>query len=81
MTFVIAVYKHGAMLGGLMLPDADTTLKLKAAVESLGGEYKANVHVLANAAEHANQDTIAKANAWLTANGFEAVTADAFKAT
>jgi len=73
---VLTLYKLAALLGAVILPDIETALKIKAAFESLGPEYKANVHALASAAEHANEETIAKVNAWLTENGFDPLPPD-----
>lgn len=74
---VLTLYKLAALLGAVILPDIETALKIKAAFESLGPEYKANVHSLADAALHANEETIGKVNAWLTANGFDPLPPDA----
>ena len=76
MTIVLTLYKLASLLGAVILPDIETALKIKAAFESLGPEYQANVQGLTNAAEHANQETIDKVNAWLTANGFDPLPPD-----
>jgi hypothetical protein len=73
---VLTLYKLSALLGAVILPDIETALKIKAAFESLGPDYKANVQQLASAADQANDETIAKVNAWLTANGFDPLPPD-----
>lgn len=81
MTLVLSFYRYDGMIGAAMLPDAETALKVKAAVESLGPEYKANLHALGEVSgDHVGKETIDKVNAWLTANGFDSVTADSLKA-
>lgn len=77
MSIVLTIYKLVSMLGAVVLPDIETALKMKAAVESLGPEYKVNVHSLQDAAVHADQETIDKVNVWLTANGFDPLPPDA----
>jgi hypothetical protein len=78
--FVLTLYKLAALLGAVILPDIETALKIKAAFLSLGPEYSANIQHLADAADHANAETLDKVNAWLTANGFDPLPADAAKA-
>lgn len=77
MTIVLTLYKLASLLGAVILPDIETALKIKAAFESLGPEYKANIQSLADAAVHANADVIAKVNVWLQANGFDPLPPDA----
>lgn len=77
MAIVLTLYKVAALLGAVILPDIETALKIKASFESLGPEYKANVQSLSNAATAADQATIDKVNAWLTANGFDPLPPDA----
>jgi hypothetical protein len=74
---VVTLYKLASLLGAVILPDIETALKIKAAFESLGPEYKANVQALHDAAQHANQETIDKVNAWLVQNGFDQLPPDA----
>jgi hypothetical protein len=73
-TYVLTCYKHGGLIGAMIFPDLETALKIKSSLESLGAEYKANLHGLTEA--DADQNTVDKVNDWLTANGFEAVTAE-----
>lgn len=80
MSIVVTLYKLTALLGALIVPSIETALKIKAAFESLGPEYKANIQALTDAAHHANQETIDKVNAWLTANGFDPLPPDPAKA-
>jgi len=75
-SIVLTLYKLSALLGAVILPDIETALKIKAAFQSLGPEYNANIQALADAAQHANQETIDKVNAWLTSNGFDPLSAD-----
>jgi len=77
LSFVLTLYKFASLAGALILPDIETVLKIKAAFESLGSEYKANIQLLGDAAGQANAETLAKVNAWLTANGFDPLPADA----
>jgi len=79
-SFVLTLYKLASLLGAVILPDMETALKIKAAFTSLGPEYTVNVQHLADAADKADQETIDKVNAWLTANGFDPLPADAAKA-
>lgn len=81
MSIVLTLYKFAALLGAVILPDIETALKIKAAFTSLGPEYKANIQALTDAAQHANQETIDKVNAWLTANGYDPLPPDPAKAT
>lgn len=76
MAIVLTLYKLSALLGAVILPDIETALKIKAAFQSLGPEYKANVQGLTDAANQANQETIDKVNAWLQANGFDPLPPD-----
>lgn len=77
MSIVLTIYKLASLLGAVILPDIQDALKIKATIESLGPEYKVNVQQLASAAVAADADTIAKVNAWLTANGFDPLPPDA----
>jgi hypothetical protein len=77
---VLTLYKLASLIGVTILPDIETALKIKAAFESLGPEYKANVQALTAAAGQADAETIAKVNAWLTANGFDPLPPDAVTA-
>lgn len=77
MTYVLTCYKHGGLNGAMIFADLETALKIKAALESLGAEYKANLNGLAEA--DADQNTVDKVNDWLTANGFETVTSESLK--
>lgn len=80
MTLVLSFYRYDGMIGAAILPDAETALKIKAAVESLGAEYKANLHALAEVSgDSVDQGTIDKVNAWLTGNGFDPVSAESLK--
>jgi hypothetical protein len=79
MTFAFVVYKHAATVGAGILPDAETALHIKAAIESLGPEYKVNLHGLSDAAETITAETIDKANAFLAGAGFDPLPADAAK--
>lgn len=80
MTLVLSFYRYDGMIGAAILPDAETALKIKAAVESLGSEYKANMHALGEVSgDHVDQATIDKVNAWLTQNDYPPVTADSLK--
>lgn len=80
MTLVVAFYRHDGMIGAAILTDAETALKIKAAVESLGVEYKANVHSLVEVSEdHVDQATIDKVNAWLVANDYPKVSSESLK--
>jgi hypothetical protein len=74
--FVVTLYKLANLLGALILPDIEYALKIKAAFESLGPDFKANIQALTSAADQANQETIDKVNAWLTANGFDPLPPD-----
>lgn len=76
MSIVLTIYKLAALLGAVIVPDIETALKIKAAFESLGPEYKANIQALSAAADQADQATIDKVNAWLTANGFDPLPPD-----
>jgi hypothetical protein len=76
-TYVLTCYKHGGLNGAMIFADLETALKIKSSLESLGAEYKANLHGLTEA--DADQGTLDKVNDWLTANGFEAVTAESLK--
>ena len=80
MPTVLTIYKVASLIGALILPDLETALKIKAAFHNLGPEYKANVQKLSDAADSANNETIAKVNAWLLANGYEALPPDPLKA-
>ena len=77
MTLILTLYKFVSLLGAVILPDLETALKIKAAFESLGPEYKANIQALASAATQADEETLAKVNAWLAANGFDPLPPDA----
>jgi hypothetical protein len=77
---VLTIYKVANLIGALILPDIETALKIKAAFHNLGPDYKANIHSLADVAIAADDDTIAKVNAWLTANGYDPLPADPLKA-
>jgi hypothetical protein len=79
MTFVLTVYRLANLLGAMMSADIENALKIKAALESLGPEYKVNVQTLTDAAEHANKATLDRVNAWLANEGFEPLPADAGK--
>jgi hypothetical protein len=79
MTFALVVYKHAATIAAGIVPDADTALHIKAAIEALGAEYIVNLHGLMPAAESLNEDAIAKANAFLADKGFDPLPADAAK--
>jgi hypothetical protein len=76
MSVVLTLYKLASLLGAVILPDIETALKIKAAFESIGPEYQANVQALSAASQLANQETIDKVNGWLTANGFDPLPAD-----
>jgi hypothetical protein len=76
--FILTFYKLGVLCGAMIFPDLESSLKMKAAVTSLGPEYSANIHQLAEAID-ANQATVDKVNAWLVANGFDGLPADALK--
>lgn len=80
MAIVLTIYKLAALLGAVIVPDIETALKIKAAFESLGPEYKANIQALTDATEHANVETINKVNAWLLENGFDQLPPDPAKA-
>lgn len=77
---VLTIYKVANLIGALILPDVETALKIKAAFHNLGPEYKANIQSLADAANTANDETIAKVNAWLAANGYDALPPEPLKA-
>lgn len=80
MTLVLSFYRYDGMIGAAILPDAETALKIKAGVESLGAEYKANLHALADVSgDSVDQATIDKVNAWLVQNDYPPVTADSLK--
>lgn len=76
MSIVLTIYKLASLLGAVILPDIESALKIKATLESIGPEYKVNVHSLQDAAMHADQETIDKVNAWLRANGFDPLPPD-----
>lgn len=76
MSIVLTIYKLASLLGAVILPDIESALKIKATLESIGPEYKVNVHSLQDAAMHADQETIDKVNAWLAANGFDPLPPD-----
>ena len=78
MTFVLTFYKHEVLNGAAMYPDIETALKIKAAIESLGAEYKANLHHFVEAP--ADPAALARVNAWLNENGFDSLGPDATKA-
>lgn len=80
MTVVLSIYKLAQLVLAGILPDLQTALKIKSAIEGLGPEFKVNVHALADAADKANQDEIEKVNAWLQANGYDPVPPDALTA-
>lgn len=77
MAIVLTLYKLASLLGAVILPDIETALKIKAAFTSLGPEYTANVQGLTSAADKANEETLAKVNTWLTANGYDPLPPDA----
>lgn len=80
MTLVLAFYRYDGMIGAAILPDAETALKIKAAVESLGPEYKANMHALAEVSnDSVDQKTIDKVNAWLVQNDYAPVSIESLK--
>lgn len=80
MTLVLTFYRHDGMIGAAILPDAETALKIKAAVESLGAEYKANIHWLGEvSADNVDQATIDKVNAWLVQNDYAPVSSASLK--
>lgn len=80
MTLVLTFYRHDGMIGAAILPDAENALKIKAAVESLGVEYKANVHWLGEvSSDNVDQATIDKVNAWLVANEYPKVSSESLK--
>jgi hypothetical protein len=80
MPTVLTIYKVANLIGALILPDIETALKIKAAFHNLGPDYKANIQSLADAAGAANDETIAKVNTWLAANGYDPLPADPLKA-
>jgi hypothetical protein len=73
---VVTIYQLANLLGAVILPGIETALKIKATLESLGPEFKANIHQLGDAALLADKETIDKVNGWLTANGFDALPPD-----
>lgn len=77
MSIVVTLYQLASLLGAVVVPSIETALKIKAAFESLGPEYRANIQALTDAAVHANAETIAKVNAWLMEQGFEPLPPDA----
>lgn len=80
MTLVLSFYRYDGMVGAAILPDAETALKIKAAVESLGQEYKANMHALGEvSADSVDQATIDKVNAWLVQNDYAPVSSESLK--
>ena len=79
MTLAMIAYKQAQILFAGVTADATTALHVKAAVEALGPEYKVNLHGLSDAAESINEETIAKANAFLAGQGFDPLPADAGK--
>jgi hypothetical protein len=78
---IITIYQIAQLLGAVIVPDIIAALKIKAAFQSLGPDYKVNIQVLGDAAALANKETIDNVNAWLTANGFEPLPPDATLAT
>jgi len=76
-SIVVTLYQLASLLGAVIVPSIETALKIKAAFESLGPEFKANVHALTDAALHADAETIGKVNAWLVEQGFEPLPPDA----
>lgn len=77
MTLAVTFYKHDSLCGAAMFPDIETALKVKAAFESLGPEYKGNLQHFVEAPT--DPAAISKVNVWLKENGFESLGPDAMK--